>query len=374
MSDFDNDLAVYAALPDPRKRQLCIELLAEFGIDDFAETAKGELRHQCTLPLGGHTDRNSITASLNYKKLKFNCWVCHNSGSVLWWAAVNRHESVTTTKGWLKDTAGFTSGLPLADLLSIVDALFHPKTEERIWTVYDERVLAQWTWPRHHPYLTLPWAEWGREIPPATLDKFRIGYCDVDNDWKYYQRIIIPIFWDGKLVAWQARRLWPEDPDPARYKSSPDPPRDRVLYGDWDTLTKQDEVVLVESTMSVLRHDHHLPMVATMGADVTDLQLKLLHRCKRVILAFDNDKGGWDAVEGSYNRRGRKTTPGLIDRLRPYTEVFVTQNPYGSIEGRSGAPDPADLTETEFAQQVDAAVPGVLWRRPDTSKLETYSR
>ena len=36
------------------------------------ETAKGELRLRCTLPLGGRTDRIRC-ASLNYKKLKFNC-------------------------------------------------------------------------------------------------------------------------------------------------------------------------------------------------------------------------------------------------------------------------------------------------------------
>jgi hypothetical protein len=367
------DLATYVALPDERKRQLCVELLAEFGVSEFAETKKGELRHQCTLPLGGHTDRNSVTASINYKKLLFNCWVCHNSGSILWWAAVNRHESSTATRDWLKDASGFTSGIPLPDLLEIVNSLFHPKTEERIWPNYDPRVLTPWTWSMHHPYLTLPWTQAGREIPIETLTKFQIGYCDHDDDWGYDQRIIIPVFWEGNLVAWQARGLSPDDPGP-KYIFSPDPPRDRILYCDPAVLTGT-WVVLVESTMSVLRHDHHLPMAATMGADITDLQLALLHRFERVYLALDNDKAGWTALAGRRNKYGKNTSVGLIERLRPYTEVFVVQHCYGAIEGREGAPDPSDFTDAEFARQVlDEAVPGALWRPPDPGRLSVYRR
>lgn len=369
-----SDIDTYLALPDERKRQLCVELMAEFDID-FAETSKGELRHQCTLPFGGHTDRNSVTASLNYKKLLFHCWVCQNSGSVLWWAAVNRHESVTATTDWIRDAAGFTSGIPLADLLDIINVLFHPKTEQRIISTYDPRVLEPWTsWSMHHPYLTLPWTEHGREIPEETLTQFRIGYCDADDDWKYYQRIMIPIFWGDKLVGWQARRLNPDDPDEAKYKSSPDIPRDRILYASRHTLERTDYAVLVESPMSVLRHAHHLPMIATMGADVTDLQLKLLHRYRRLVLAFDNDKAGWDAVAGFPRKRRKEPVPGLIAKLSPYTEVSVVRNPYGAIKGRAGVPDPSDFTDKEFADQVTDAVPWVLWQRPDATTLEVYAR
>jgi hypothetical protein len=370
----DLDLATYQALPDARKRQLCIELLAEFGVDEFVETTKGELRHKCTLPLGGHTDRDSVTASINYKKLQFNCFVCHNSGSVLWWAAINRHDSVTSTRDWIKDKSGLASGIPLAELLDIVDSLFHPKTEERIWPVYDPRVLTPWTsWSKFHPYLTLPWVEHGREIPEPTLAKFHVGYADHDDDWHYYQRIILPVFWDSQLVAWQARRLWPDDPDKAKYKFSPDPPRDRILYCDPQALNS-DHIVLVESIMSVLRHDHHLPMAAFMGADVTDMQLKLLHRFERVYLALDNDKAAWQALAGRRNKRGRNTSVGIIERLRPYTEVFVVRHCYGAIEGREGAPDPSDFTEHEFAVQIDNAVPAALWKPPDPADLQTYRR
>jgi hypothetical protein len=84
--------AIYSAMPDAQKRQLCIDLLEEFGGEVVQETAKGELRHRCTLPLGLHTDRDSVTASINYKKLVFKCYVCDAKGGLLWWIATNRGE------------------------------------------------------------------------------------------------------------------------------------------------------------------------------------------------------------------------------------------------------------------------------------------
>lgn len=373
------DFARYTALPDVQKKQLCLDLLTEFGADEIHETAKGELQHRCTLPLGGHTDRDSLTASINYKKLTFHCFVCGNSGGLLWWIAVNRHEGVTQTRQWLRDTSGITTGLSTETLLHIIDSLFHPKSEDRAIPNYSNRSIAQWTnWPMFHPYLTDPWVRKGREIPEETLRQFNVGYCDRDEDWRYYQRIIIPIYWQEKLVGWQARKLDPQDPEPAKYKFSPDIPRDRILYATPGTLAQRDTLIVVEGNIGVLRHAHHLPIAATMGASVSPLQLPLLHRFKRVILWLDNDKAGWQAMKGTYNRYGKQLKAGLIDELRPYTEVFVVTNPFGSIEGRQeepeGPPDSADFTDHEAEVLVDGAIPAVLWNPPAPSELVPYRR
>lgn len=367
--------ATYAALPDVQKRQLCLDLLAEFGVDDISESTKGELRHRCSLPLGGHTDRDSVTASINYKKLTFRCLVCNNAGGLLWWIAVNRGESVARSRDWLRSASGVTEGIDPALLLTVLDALFHPASGSVPMPSFDERTLTQWCgWPMQHPYLTEPvvfsagYSVGGREIPTETLDRFKVGYCDHDPHWGYSQRTIIPVHWQDSLVGWQARRLLPagdpDDPDPARYKNSPDFPRDRVLYGSPEAL-RATQALLVESPMSVLRHSHHLPVVATLGASVSDSQLSLLHRYDRVSIFFDNDQAGWDAVEGTGT--GRKHRPGLVEKLREYVEVRVVDSPWWKA-------DPADLTEQEVAELYAGAQPAVLWKRPDVRKLNWYSR
>jgi hypothetical protein len=383
------NFAVYSAMPDVQKRQLCIDLLEEFGGEVVQETAKGELRHRCTLPLGLHTDRDSVTASINYKKLVFKCYVCDAKGGLLWWIATNRGEGTEEARRWLKNASGITDGLELPKLLEILDALFHPRrAESRVIPTYSPKVLDQWLGlPIPHPYLTAP-VEFsggenigGREIPAGNLERFKIGFCFRDGDWHYYQRIIIPIFWKGELVGWQARQMpgpWRMLLDPAdqgdrdakgdytdqKFRFSPDVPRDRILYGTEEALNGP-EALVVESAFSVLRHAHHLPVLGTLGASVSDLQLPLLHRYRRITLWLDNDKAGWNALQGTGT--GRKRQPGLIEKLRDYTEVRVVQSPWWKA-------DPADLTEDEAADLYQAAKPAVLWRRPQTRDLQWYQR
>lgn len=378
------DFAVYSAMPDAQKRQLCIDLLAEFGVHQFNETRKGELQHQCSLPLGGHTDRDSFTASINYKKLTFKCFVCSNRGGLLWWIAVNRHEDVDQSYEWLKTASGLTDGIELPKLLEILDALFHPKIEKRTMNSFDERTLDPWLdWPMHHPYLTSPvhFSEGrnvgGREIPTETLDRLKIGYCFRDDDWHYYQRLMIPMWWDGNLVAWQARQVpetngWRKlldpddqgDPRDAKFLFSPDAPGDRIFYGSTEALSAR-EALVVESPMSVLRHAHHLPIIATMGAGISDFQLPFLHRFDRVTFCLDADKAGWDALQGTGT--GKWHTPGLIENLRDYVEVRIVDWPWWKA-------DPADVTEQEMTDLYQTARPSVLWKRPDVRKLVWYDR
>lgn len=361
------DFFQFAALPDEQKRDLCIQLLDEFGVGRFHETAKGELQHQCSLPFGGHTDGNSMAASINFRKLAFACLVCGSKGGLLWWIAANRRETSAEARDWLEKTSGIEKVLDLPMLLKVLESLAHPtRYQPSPIPTYPDSWLEPWSrrsLGMFHPYLTDP-VEFvdgrnigGREIPEETCERFELGYCDEDDDWHYYQRIIIPLRWQGKLVGWQARRLWSGDPEPAKYKNSPEFPGGQVLYGDLD----HRDIVLVESPMSVLRHAHHLPIGATLGASISPLQLPLLHRYRRITLWFDPDKAGTAAILGT------KETPGLAPALGPYCQISVVQSPYKDA-------DPADMTEADAARLVDEAVPFVLWKRPRYNELIPYER
>lgn len=64
--------AVY--LPDSEKERLCRSLLAELGVAHVRPSGDGELIHPCLLPFSEHKDQDrNPTASLNYKKLTYNC-------------------------------------------------------------------------------------------------------------------------------------------------------------------------------------------------------------------------------------------------------------------------------------------------------------
>lgn len=338
-------------LPREQKRQLCIDLLAEFGVHKFTETRSGELMHRCTLNLGGHSDgSNPISASINYDKLAFSCFVCGYGGRLLWWVAVNRGLEVEQVEPWLKDRMGLGgNSLDLSTQLAIINSIVHPPAETDPMPLYSDKILTRWNhWGMFHPYMTDP-APLGRHIPEKNLERYEIGYADEDPDFRYQQRIIIPARWKGKIVGWQARALDPDDPDySAKYKNSPDFPRERILYGEVDS----DWVVAVESPMSVLQHCHHLPMVSTFGAKVTDAQLRLFHKYKRVVTMYDNDLAGWKATERLQNKLSR------------YTQVDAVVYKWRQ--------DPAELDDEEMDRLVSNAIPAWSWSRPAPEELTSY--
>lgn len=356
----DRDIAA-DLLDDETKKQLCLDVLDEIGARNIQRpNHKGEIIHSCPLPLGSHPngDRRP-SASLNYRKLKFNCLGCGASGGLVWFLATCRNQDSAEVEEWLNGQTGL-GGADLAPgrLVEIVKAIIHPPQEApRIIPVWPESALEPWDMPEPHPYLT----DSGyvgrikcRGIPAENCRRFRIGFAehypmgsfkDGFGHWverRSQERITIPLFWEGQLLGWQARAIYPHD-EP-KYKNSMDLPRDRVLYG-WPG--PRQDIVLVESPMSVLRHCHHQPMVATFGGKVTETQMLILHRARSVTVWFDPDPGGWAGTEL------------LVKELSPYVPLKVVDWPYRGV-------DPADLPDQEVTARITGALPWVLWKRPSS--------
>lgn len=317
-------------LPEGEKEMLCRALLEEFGATSI--TVRGaELIHRCVLPLGGHTDNDSLAASLNYDKLTYNCFVCGNSGGLLWFIATCRDTTGTEARRWLADEHGLGGTQGLTALLEYFDSLATTKTRRGPETMPKLSPKVLQPWARIHPYLTEV-----RGIHEDTLVHFQVGWDEQRN------RITIPHFWRGNLVGWQTRRLSKNDPVRAKYKSSPDFPKDRTIYNfDPD----RPRAIVVESPMSVLSKWHLTPEIeATFGAEVTDRQVRQLAHHHEVVLFFDNDPAGFEA------------TRSVGERLAPYGPVYVAANPF--------AADAADLTPEYYQLALDDAVPFALWQEP----------
>lgn len=340
-------------LPDESKEQLCRELLSEFGVTHVNHYRKrGELIHSCCLPHGAHKNGDrKPSASLNYKKLTYNCLGCGSHGGLLWFIAVCRGEDGEQARKWLEGQTGLgQTVMDLSTLLKILDEVYNPSSGEKVPIPrYAEATLDPWTWNMHHPYLTDGDAESGlvgRNIPESSLEHFRVGYAP-----EYYmgknalpqhtERIIFPQFWKGDLVGWQARRINPAD-EP-KYKNSPEFPKDETIYN-YDNGDRKRAIV-VESPMSVLRHFHHQPtMQATFGAETTDTQVRLLQRYQDVVLWFDNDAAGW------------KATHRIATALARYNTVWVVDSPF--------AADAADMNDEEVDRLIQEAIPYAIWKPP----------
>lgn len=336
-------------LPDDLKLEFCLSLLESVGAEKInVREHRGEIIHCCLAPW--HNEKKP-SASLNYEKMVYRCLGCPASGGILWLIGITQGVYGPDARNWLAEQTGLGGKeFQLAPLLQFLDAIEEAKTKAKVSTAmprYSEKALDPWA--MIYPGLTTGVPELGiegRGIPEANLIDLKVGWDTEDN------RVIIPHFWDGDLVGWQARRII-EDQTlyPEKYKSTPEFPRDRTLYAP----PTGKRIIVVESPMSVLRHRHHLPMGGTFGSQITEQQVALLRWYPEIVFWVDNDEAGWRILEGHWDEKGTHH-PGPAQTLTAYSNVTVVPSDWVG--------DPAEIDDETAEELVAAAVPFAVWERP----------
>lgn len=303
----------FMLLSDNEKHRLAMSLLEEFGAKNITEHGD-EIIHSCCLPFGGHRNGDAHpSASLNWRKLVYHCHGCDGSGSIVWFAAVCRGESIEAMRQWAADLRSLDSPESVESFMTYLRAMYarQGRSNDRPIPHFPLSVLEPWEAlqpdQRGSLYLEM------RHVPRDNVAKHHVGY-DAEAD-----RIVLPHFWEGALVGWQKRRL--VDDGGPKYKNTPDFPKDRTLY---NPIVETPALVVVESVFTVVAKSH-IPehtFVSTFGASVTTRQMSLLSDYnKRIILWFDNDKPGYNA------------TRNVGEYLRQYTSVYVVDSPWNEDAG-----------------------------------------
>jgi Toprim-like len=332
-------MAEVLSLPEEDKRALALALLEEFGARVIRPpNAQGEIIHSCVLPFGLHSHGDvHASASLNYRKLVYNCLGCGCSGGLLWFVSTCRGTTAEATRSWLVEKAT----VDIEDIpafLVWLDNVYNPtRLEVEPIPRYSPRVLDPWRFI--HPYLTEI-----RHIPIENLRRFDIGYGMIEITPTFHsERIIIPHYWADELVGWQSRRI--ANDSSAKYLNTEGFPKATTIYN-YDPFVP---AMVVEGVMSVLAHPDDPHMESTFSAEVTTKQIRLLAGHPKVTLFFDNDSAGWKATEK------------VGEALLAYTEVDVVQNPYDA--------DPADMGDDY--RDLDR-VPFSVWAPP--GRILPYAR
>jgi DNA primase len=169
----------------------------------------------------------------------------------------------------------------------------------------------------------------------------------------YFQgRLMFPLAdRNGRVIAFQARKLRDDDPLRGKYVNSPESElfhKSHVLYGlnlARRAITKEERAIVVEGNADViaLRQAGLEPVVASMGTALTEVQLRELGRLtRRVFLCFDADAAGEEAT-----LRGMELAAGQG------LEVKVVPLPPGR--------DPADAVD-EFGSLLERAESYLVYR------------
>lgn len=299
-------------------------VLDHYGMQNSSHIQIGdqvEVQHSCLIDRVDkhHSNGDSNpSASMNLNKKSYYCF-SYGGGDIFWF--IRTMEQKETFEEIVPLLGQFLSGSTeqKEDFLEELEKYFSTTTRaEDPIPEYSTRVLKQWSYT--HPYLVNQ-----RGMSHEACKRLKVGY-DIEEN-----RIVFPLIFESKLLGWQKRAVPgglgypPTEPDHngvlAKYKNTPSLPKSRSLYGaDLANSRERDTVVVVESPMSCLKaetltdgEDLLSGVIATMGAKVSEFQVKYLRRYKKVYVYFDGDEAG---------RRGCRY---LVENLHRHTEVVVVE-------------------------------------------------
>jgi len=140
-----------------------------------------------------------------------------------------------------------------------------------------------------------------------TLEELRAAGLARQRGDDYFQRRLLFPLTDarGRVLGFQARRLYEDDPLPAKYVNTPESElfhKGAIVYAldkARAAIARDNRACVVEGNTDViaLRQAGFEPVVACMGTALTEAQLRELGRLtKRLWLAFDGDAAGESAA------------------------------------------------------------------------------
>ena len=166
------------------------------------------------------------------------------------------------------------------------------------------------------------------------LKRFMIG-----RDLKH-KTVTIPVFWEDGQLAGMIGRYITKRPKNMRYKIYWNFEKGKLLYPLNDFMVSNDTIICVESMLDVIMMKHwgYENALAIMGVFLSKEQSDILARkCKKVILLFDNDERGLEALE--------KARAMLKDRVQVLIPTYYPD------KGK----DPSEWGERETQLVIDSA-------------------
>jgi DNA primase len=145
----------------------------------------------------------------------------------------------------------------------------------------------------------------GRSITKDSVLKFSLGYSEKQDS------VTIPMATpDGMCIGFVARTIEGKD-----FKNTPGLPKSKILFN-LSRIKTSSTVYVVESSFDAIRLDQvGFPAVATLGANVSVSQIRLLEKYfNNIVLIADNDEAGSIMKDKLVEKLGSLVTVINIDK------------------------------------------------------------
>jgi DNA primase len=144
-----------------------------------------------------------------------------------------------------------------------------------------------------------------RKIEPSSWSKFSLGYSDKQD------MVTVPVHSpDGMPVGFVGRSIEGKD-----FKNTPGLPKAKTLFN-LHRIKTADKVYVVESSFDAIRLDQvGFPAVATLGSNVSNIQIELLQKYfNNIIVIADNDEAGGNMKDKIIEKLGSRVSVIKLDK------------------------------------------------------------
>jgi DNA primase len=172
-----------------------------------------------------------------------------------------------------------------------------------------------------------------RKMDQSSMVKFMLGYSEKQD------MITIPVHApDGMPVGFVGRSIEGKD-----FKNTPGLPKSKILFN-LHRIKTADMVYVVESSFDAIRLDQvGFPAVATLGANVSNVQIELLQKYfNNIVVIADNDEAGGNMKDK------------IIEKLKSRVSVIQLNKEYKDIG------DMSDEKIKELSVEFDKTISGML--------------
>ena len=172
-----------------------------------------------------------------------------------------------------------------------------------------------------------------RKMDQSSMVKFMLGYSEKQD------MITIPVHApNGIPVGFVGRSIEGKD-----FKNTPGLPKSKILFN-LHRIKTADMVYVVESSFDAIRLDQvGFPAVATLGANVSNVQIELLQKYfNNIVVIADNDEAGGNMKDK------------IIEKLKSRVSVIQLNKEYKDIG------DMSDEKIKELRVEFDKTISGML--------------
>jgi hypothetical protein len=325
-----------------RKYVKAIDFLENLEIANISQITADELEFSCPFPDHTHGDEKP-SAHMNDgskdpdRTTAWRCFGCGRNGNAVTFLAEYNNISTQEAKALLK--AHYARGF-IAPKYGSIAKEFEARRQQTVTTVttlspLDAEIIRKfdvdWSYyaEEHKDQPDVAYML-DRGFTPGDLDDWGIGYDPISK------RVTIPVCdEENNLVGFKGRAwrkhahpkylvLGDKDGRKQRY-GFPTFDKSLVVFGlEKYTNSVSQTLVLVEGEIDVMSlWVMGIPAICCGGSSMSTAQARLIRQyCDEIVLFFDSDKAGQNAVEGIDKQSGEHT-PGIMEILEPFIRVKV---------------------------------------------------